>query len=147
MKNVRITPPKRLPTASLIYTNPMECAFLPSLPSRSLHPVGKISPIIKLKGSMRMKVLIMRERRLMNSPGGMRSIFRINLIQEIWMKGSRLVMMRKIEKLQQLIFLFLLIFPPTVAPRAIPMSQQVRIIPRQSSLPKNTTINSLMKIT
>lgn len=63
------------------------------------------------------------------------------------MKGSRLVMMRKIEKLKQVTLLFLLIFPPKAAPRAIPMSQQVRIIPRQSSFPKNTTMNSLMNMT
>jgi hypothetical protein len=102
---------------------------------------------MKLKGRMRMKVLVMRESRFMYSPGGIRSIFRISLIQQIWMKGSRLMMMRKIEKAEQVTLDLLLVFPPIAAPRAIPMSQQARIIPRQSSFPKNTTINSLMKMT
>jgi len=48
--NVNNRPPIRLPMDSRIYTNPISAAESCVNPLITLHPMGKINPIVKLKG-------------------------------------------------------------------------------------------------
>ena len=102
---------------------------------------------MKLKGSMSRKVLTISWTRLIYSPGGMFRIARIFRIKQICRKGDIQIITWIIMNIGRILLNRLMNFAPAPAPREIPTSQLEKIIPRQSSLPKNTTMNSLIKST
>jgi hypothetical protein len=138
-----ITPPRRLPSDSQTYTFPI--AAEPASFSAVLHARGNIKPTIKLKGATVVPVPRSIFPNEIYSPGGI-----IRMLLRLLMRGIKMTgaIERKniaVMKARRGCVSVLQNLPETHAPQAIPKNQEEKIIPRHSSLPKNSTSSSRIK--
>jgi hypothetical protein len=139
---VNSKPPIRLPMDSRIYTNPISAAESRVNPRITLHPMGKINPIVKLKG-----VIIHNEENSNDNigmywPAGTLRIILKTLIKTNSRGSIAHISTSTIIKADRWFLTLPTSLPPIAAPDATPNSQVPRIIPMHSSLPKKTTRNS-----
>ena len=135
-------PPIRLPMDSRIYTKPISAAESLVKPLITLHPVGKMNPIAKLKGVIIHNAENSSDNIGMYCPAGTLRIILNTLIETISSGRIAHISTNMTIKADRWFLNRPAILPPVAAPDATPKSQVPSIIPMHNSLPKKTTRNS-----